>query len=101
MRLKIVEKIQKRKITFIFFQEKNKNISKKLVWKLKIRPEVKLSRKNKSVIFFQNILSESKNRAKTRSKWGFGLLKAKDASRVNLYIKQVDLGCGETSKDLS
>ena len=31
--------------------------------------------------FFQNILSESKNRAKTRSKLGFGLLKGQGCSR--------------------
>ena len=37
-------------------------------------PEMNPSWKNKSVIFFvfRNILSESKNRAKTRSKLGFG-----------------------------
>ena len=45
------EKIQMRKINFAFFEEKKKNISKSLDRRLKIRPEINSSRKNKSVIF--------------------------------------------------
>ena len=45
-------KIQMRKTIFAFFEEKNKNILKRVNRKLKLRPEMKSSWKNKSVIFF-------------------------------------------------
>ena len=48
--IKIVEKIQMRKFIFAFLAEKN--ISKRVNQKLKIRPGMKLSRRNKSFIFF-------------------------------------------------
>ena len=81
--IKNVEKIQMRKIIFAFYEEKNKNISKRVNRKLQIRPEMNLSWKNKSVIFFvfQNILSESKYRPKTRLKLGFGPLKGQGCPR--------------------
>ena len=50
--IKIVEKIQMRKFIFAFLAEKNMNISKRVNQKLKIRPGMKLSRRNKSFIFF-------------------------------------------------
>ena len=50
--IKIVEKIQMRKFIFAFLAEKNMNVSKRVNQKLKIRPGMKLSRRNKSFIFF-------------------------------------------------
>ena len=41
--IKILEKVEMRKIILAFFEEKNKNISKRDNRKLKIRPEMNLS----------------------------------------------------------